>query len=116
MTSKQFTFVRVPAADGDALEERQLPVPAELEANLSCITSALQDYYRAHGGVPTEAGKEAMMSAVKERVQGQQGGAPAAIDPQMLSQLTMSQTVDIIQLLPAIKDTGRSACEGAEAP
>ena len=68
MAPKSFTFVRVPATNDDAMEERTLPVPDTLEANISCLTSALQQYFREHGGTTTEAGEAAMMSAVKERM------------------------------------------------
>lgn len=116
MAPKSFTFVRVPATNDDAMEERTLPVPDTLEANIGCLTSALQQYFREHGGTTTEAGEAAMMSAVKERMAQQKqkmiGGAddpsapPTQIDQKMLSQLTASQTVDIIQLLPATKASG----------
>ena len=116
MAPKSFTFVRVPATNDDAMEERTLPVPATLEANLGCLTSALQQYFREHGGTTTEAGEAAMMSAVKERMAQQKqqmvGGAdapsapPTQLDQKRRSQLTARQTVDIIQLLPATKASG----------
>ena len=96
------TYLRIPAADDDAMEECKLSVPADLEANLSCLTTTLQDYFRKHGGAMTDDGRAALYESVRAQVakQNPQGAAP---DEKMLGQLALSVTVDIIQLLPATK-------------
>ena len=100
-----FTYVLIPADDGDVMTERTLDVPSKLEDNLSCCTSAFQDYFREYGGAISEEGRDRMIASAKEQI-SKQGKDAGAVDPKALSQLAMSQTVDIVQLLPATAASG----------
>ena len=97
-------YVRIPADISEPLEELELEVPPDLETNLSCFTTTLQDYFRRTGGAFTAEGKAAMKESVVARLQQQQPGS-AGPDMEMLDRLAESQTVDIVQVLPATKNS-----------
>ena len=103
MIKPKVKYVLVPA-DADApMQELELDVPSELDANISCLTTLLQGYYRRTAGAFTQAGKEAMMESVRQKMREQQPGSQP--DEGMLSRLAESQTVDIVQVLPATRDS-----------
>jgi len=98
------TYLLVPA-DADApMQELTLEVPSDLDKNIGCLTTLLQDYYRRTAGAFTQQGKDAMIDSVKQRLKETQPDAKP--DETMLSKLAESQTVDIIQVLPATVDSG----------
>ena len=41
------TYVLIPANNDEPMQEMQLPVPEQLEENISALTTALNSYYRA---------------------------------------------------------------------
>ena len=100
-----FVYTLVPSADEDAIRELRMAVPESLEENIGCLTKALQDHYRRVAPIEGEAGKQAVMTSVREQLQrnNPDAGAP---DESMLGMLAQSQTVDIVQLLPATAATG----------
>ena len=97
-------YLLVPADVDLPMQELTLEVPADLEKNIACLTTLLQDYYRRTAGAFTQEGKSAMIDAVKSRLKEQQPDAKP--DETMLSKLAESQTVDIVQVLPATVDSG----------
>ena len=97
-------YLLVPADVDLPMQELTLEVPADLEKNIACLTTLLQDYCRRTAGAFTQEGKSAMIDAVKSRLKEQQPDAKP--DETMLSKLAESQTVDIVQVLPATVDSG----------
>ena len=96
-----FVYTLIPADDSEPFEEIRMEAPAALEENIGCLTKALNDHYRRVAPVPGEAGKQRIAETIKEQIKKQQPGAQAP-DEKMLEQLSCSQTVDIVQLLPSI--------------
>ena len=95
-----FSYVLIPADESEPMREIRMEEPTELEANIGCLTQALQEYYRRHAPVTTAEGKAAMLESVRATMKEKQPDAPAP-DEGLLGQLASSQTVDIVLLLPA---------------
>lgn len=100
-----FKYAYVPADSSEPMHDLSLAVPPTLEENIGCLTKALQDHFRRTAPVAGEAGKQAVMDSVLEQLQKNSPGAQAP-DERMLGMLAESQTVDIVQLLPATAQTG----------
>ena len=47
------------------MQEMQLPVPEQLEENISALTTALNSYYRATAGVASGAGKQKLIDDMR---------------------------------------------------
>ena len=99
--SSHFTFVLIPANDDDSMQEVTLQQPQDLNQNLSCLTTYLNDYFRKHGGDITEQGRNALLDSMRKHMSQQSTDAKA--DETLLEKVAMSQTVDIVQLLPATR-------------
>lgn len=102
--ASDFSYVLIPAADDEPMREMRMKEPRDLEENIGCLTRVLQAYYREHAGAQTEEGKKALVEATRQQIQKQQ--PDSSPDEEMMTQLAMSQTVDIIQLRPATADSG----------
>lgn len=100
-----FCYTLIPAEGDDAIRELSMLVPESLEDNIGCLTKGLQDHYRKFAPIQGEDGKQAVMQSVREQVLKNNPGAKAP-DEGMLGMLAQSQTVDIIQLLPATAASG----------
>jgi hypothetical protein len=61
------TYLLVPADLDAPMQELTLEVPSDLEKNIGCLTTLLQDYYRRTAGAFTQQGKDAMIDSVKQR-------------------------------------------------
>jgi len=99
------TYVLIPAEDSEPIRELQLVVPAKLDENLGALTTALNKYYSAQTGGFTPEQRERQISTMRQQVAEKSKGGPPP-DDEMLSQVALSQTVDIVQLLPATAATG----------
>jgi tetratricopeptide (TPR) repeat protein len=105
MAAKDFVYTLIPADDAEPMQEIRMPEPSKLEDNIGCLTQALNDHYRRVAPIQGEAGKQAVIDSVRDQVMknNPNGSAP---DESMLGLLAQSQTVDIIQMLPATKGSG----------
>ena len=92
------TYVLIPASNDEPMQEMQLPVPAQLEENISALTTALNSYYRATAGVASGAGKQKLIDDM--RAKGN------ALGDDVLDRFAESQTCDIVQLLPSTAASG----------
>jgi hypothetical protein len=103
--SSTVRYVLIPANESDPIRELDLSVPAKLEDNLSVLTKALNEYYAAQTGGFSPEQREALISSMRKQVaeKNKDGSMP---DEAMLSQVALSQTVDIVQLLPPSSATG----------
>ena len=81
-----------------------MAVPPTLEDNIGCLTRRCEDHYRLVAPINTEEGRQAVVDGVKQHYK-QSNPNGAMPDEQLLAKLSESQTVDIIQLLPALKQT-----------
>ena len=97
-----FTYVLIPAKDDEPMQEISMDEPEQLEANIGCLTKALNKYYRTHSGKQTEEGKKALVEATRQQLAKQQPNA--APDEDLMTKLAESQTCDIVQLRPATQD------------
>jgi len=82
------------------MQDLRLDVPEALEENIGVLTKTLQDHYRRVAPLEGEAGKQAAVDSLKAQLSKNNPDAKAP-DEHMLGMLAQSQTVDIIQLLPA---------------
>eukprot|EP00967_Tisochrysis_lutea_P148307 scaffold283084_cov39-Tisochrysis_lutea.AAC.1 len=82
----------------------ELAVPDKLEENLGALTKALNSYYAQKTGGFNPEQREAMIAAMRQQVAEKNKDGPPP-DEEMLSQVALSQTVDIVQLLPATPAT-----------
>ncbi|EOD33948.1 hypothetical protein EMIHUDRAFT_111484 [Emiliania huxleyi CCMP1516] len=92
-------YVLIPAADDSAITELELAIPPTLEENIGALTKALNDYYRRQTGELSDAQRDALVSSVRQQV-AEKNKDSAPPDERMLSQVALSQTCDILQLLP----------------
>ena len=92
------TYVLIPANNDEPMQEMQLPVPEQLEENISALTTALNSYYRATAGVASGAGKQKLIDDM--RAKGN------ALGDDVLDRFAESQTCDIVQLLPSTAASG----------
>ena len=99
-----FTYVLIPAKGDEPMQEISMEEPEELEANIGCLTKALNKYFGANGGKQTEEGKKALVEATRQQLAKQSPNA--APDEDLMSKLVESQTCDIVQLRPATQDAG----------
>lgn len=102
--SSTVKYVLIPANESDPIRELELSVPAKLEDNLGALTKALNAYYAAQTGGFTPEQREALISTMRKQVAEKNKDSPPP-DEAMLSQVALSQTVDIVQLLPPIAAT-----------
>ena len=82
------TYVLIPANNDEPMQEMQLPVPEQLEENISALTTALNSYYRATAGVASGAGKQKLIDDM--RAKGN------ALGDDVLDRFAESQTCDIV--------------------
>ena len=99
-----FTYTLLPCDENEPFKEFTLAVPKTLEENIGCLTAALNAHYKRVAPIGGEKQKQAVMDSVKAQLQQNTPNA-APPDEQILSSLAQSQTVDIIQLLPPVKQT-----------
>ena len=92
------TYVLIPANNDEPMQEMQLPVPEQLEENISALTTALNSYYRATAGVASARGKQKLIDDM--RAKGN------ALGDDVLDRFAESQTCDIVQLLPSTAASG----------
>ena len=97
-TMTSVTYVLIPANNDEPMQEMQLPVPEQLEENISALTTALNSYYRATAGVASGAGKQKLIDDM--RAKGN------ALGDDVLDRFAESQTCDIVQLLPSTAASG----------
>jgi tetratricopeptide (TPR) repeat protein len=97
--SSTVSYVLIPADESDPIREFHLSVPAKLEDNLGALTKALNAYYAAQTGGFSPEQREALISTMRKQVAEKNKDSPPP-DEAMLSQVALSQTVDIVQLLP----------------
>ena len=99
-----FTYTLIPCDENEPFQEFTMSAPADLEENIGCLTKALNKHYTRVAPMVAGAGKQAAMDAMKEQLKKQQPSA-AAPDDSILSALAQSQTVDIVQLIPATQQS-----------
>lgn len=107
----QFTYTLIPAAESEPFVEHKLVAPDALEENIGCLAKALNAHYSLIAPMPDGADGEAATARVVETMKqhldkkqaGETGGAEP--DPKMLGMLAGTQTIDIVQLLPATQAT-----------
>ena len=103
--ASSFVYTLIPADEDEPMQELRMDVPTTLEENIGCLTKTLQDHYRRVAPFGGEESKQALADAVKAQLKQQNPDAKAP-DEAMLSMLAVSQTVDIVQLLPATAASG----------
>jgi len=99
------TYALIPAANDEPMLDLKLAVPDSLEENIGCLTKTLQDHYRRVAPIQGEEGKQAVVDSVRAQL-SQKNPEAKAPDETMLGLLAQSQTVVIIQLLPATAASG----------
>ena len=80
-----FTYVLIPAKGDEPMQEISMEEPEELEANIGCLTKALNKYFGANGGKQTEEGKKALVEATRQQLAKQSPNA--APDEYLMSKL-----------------------------
>uniref|UniRef100_A0A7S4C1E6 Uncharacterized protein n=1 Tax=Chrysotila carterae TaxID=13221 RepID=A0A7S4C1E6_CHRCT len=96
-----FSYVLIPWDDSEPLQQLSLRNPTDLQESLGCLTTELQGHFRKYGGSVGDEGKEALKKSLQEQMEKQGSSKGTEVDPKMLAQMASSQTVDIVQLLPA---------------
>lgn len=95
-----FTYTLIPCDINEPFKEVTMAVPPTLEENIGCLTQALNNHYRQVAPISAGDGKQAAMEMVREQLKKNQPDATAP-DDNILGALAESQTVDIVQLIPA---------------
>lgn len=94
-------YVLIPADSSEPMLDLQLPVPATLEENIGCLTKTLNGHYSRVAPIG-----QAAVDSMRTQLLSKSDASTKAPDEAMLGMLAQSQTVDIVQLLPATAASG----------
>ena len=103
-TCSSVTYTLIPCDASEPYRELQLSVPPTLEESIGCLTTVLNDHYRRTAPIRGPEGKQKVIDSVRQTLK--QNVPDSAPSEKMLSMFAQSQTVDIVQLLPATAATG----------
>ena len=94
-------YVLIPADSSEPMLDLQLPVPATPEENIGCLTKTLTGHYSRVAPIG-----QAAVDSMRTQLLSKSDASTKAPDEAMLGMLAQSQTVDIVQLLPATAASG----------
>ena len=103
-TCSTVKYTLIPCDASEPFQELELSVPPTLEENIGCLTTVLNDHYRRTAPIRGAEGKQAVIDSVKKTLK--QNVPDSNPSEQMLNAFAQSQTVDIVQLMPATAATG----------